>query len=97
MKQYLGDNVSTDAISARLRDSCPSLYSLDDAKCSKASEILQSIIESTSREDRQEKLTQAMQVLDQYCTSLLGRACMPYGVCAFTLLYPVTSVVVGQF
>ena len=32
---YLNDNASTDAISVKLREVCPSLYSTDDATCSK--------------------------------------------------------------
>ena len=33
--RYLDDNATIDAISSRLRDTCPSLYSTDDATCSK--------------------------------------------------------------
>lgn len=33
--RYLDDNATIDAISSRLREVCPSLYSSDDATCSK--------------------------------------------------------------
>ena len=35
INRYLDDNATTDAISSRLREICPSLYSTDDATCSK--------------------------------------------------------------
>ena len=62
VQQYLGDNACTDLISARLRESCPSLYSLDDAKCSKANEILQSLRAVTNTAERKRKLADAMKV-----------------------------------
>ena len=37
MNCYLDDNTSTDAISERLRDVCPSLFSNDDAVTTKVS------------------------------------------------------------
>ncbi len=38
--RYLKDNASTDAISHRLREICPSLYANEDAISSKAHEML---------------------------------------------------------
>lgn len=35
INRYLDDNATTDAISSRLREVCPSLYSTDNATCSK--------------------------------------------------------------
>ena len=35
INMYLGDNAATDAISHRLREVCPTLYSPEDAICSK--------------------------------------------------------------
>ena len=35
INMYIDDNAATDAISERLRDVCPSLYSMEDAVCSK--------------------------------------------------------------
>ena len=35
---YVDDNAATDAISERLREVCPSLYSVEDALCSKVSD-----------------------------------------------------------
>ena len=32
---YIGDNATTDAISMKLREICPSIYSQEDAICSK--------------------------------------------------------------
>lgn len=40
IKCYLDDSASTDAISERLRDVCPNLFSNDDAVCTKAGELL---------------------------------------------------------
>ena len=42
---YIDDNAATDAISTRLREVCPSLYSSEDAVCSKVghSDSLQSV------------------------------------------------------
>lgn len=37
INSYLGDNASVDSISAKLRDTCPSLYKAEDAACSKVS------------------------------------------------------------
>ncbi len=37
INRYLSDNAATDAISSRLREISPSLYSTEDAICSKVS------------------------------------------------------------
>ena len=37
---YVDDNAATDAISQRLREVCPSLYSVEDALCSKVSALV---------------------------------------------------------
>ena len=62
VKQYLGDNACTDVISAKLRELCPSLYSLDKAKSSKATELVQSIKNITSSAERASRLNDAMNV-----------------------------------
>lgn len=62
VNQYLGDNACTDVISAKLRDLCPSLYSLDKAKCSKATELVQSIKTVTAASDKAARLSEAMNV-----------------------------------
>ena len=62
VKQYLGDNACTDVISAKLRELCPSLYSLDKAKSSKATELVQSIKNISSSTERASRLNDAMNV-----------------------------------
>ena len=37
INMYIDDNAATDAVSTRLREVCPSLYSTEDAVCSKVS------------------------------------------------------------
>ena len=66
VQQYLGDNACIDVISSKLRDLCPSLYSLDDAKCSKANEILQSLKTVTLASERSSRLAAALSVSTAY-------------------------------
>lgn len=66
VKQYLGDNACTDVISAKLRELCPSLYSLDKAKCSKATELVQSVKSITSSSERANRLNDAMNVSQKF-------------------------------
>ncbi|XP_067928624.1 nuclear pore complex protein Nup155-like [Watersipora subatra] len=60
VQRYLGDNACIDVISAKLRDHCPSLYSLDDAKCSKANELLQTLKTASTARERTSRLANAL-------------------------------------
>lgn len=57
---YLGDNARTDAISNRLRDSCPSLYNNDDAIASKAQEILIAAKRQSVSREREKMISDAV-------------------------------------
>lgn len=61
--RYLDDNATIDAISSRLREVCPSLYSSDDATCSKANELLQA---AKVNQNQNEKMTQLNEALKLY-------------------------------
>ncbi|XP_052257804.1 nuclear pore complex protein Nup155-like [Dreissena polymorpha] len=62
INRYLDDNATTDAISTRLREICPSLYSTDDATCSKANEMLQLARQSQSPTERRQCLHEALRL-----------------------------------
>ncbi|XP_060597073.1 nuclear pore complex protein Nup155-like [Ruditapes philippinarum] len=62
INRYLDDNATTDAISSRLREICPSLYSTDDATCSKANEMLQAGKISQSPAERRRHLVEALRL-----------------------------------
>ena len=57
---YLDDNATTDAISAKLRSLCPSLYSADDAVCSKANELVFASRTIASKQDKDKTLKEAL-------------------------------------
>ncbi|WAR23622.1 NU155-like protein, partial [Mya arenaria] len=63
INRYIDDNATTDAISIRLREICPSLYSTDDATCSKANEMLQAAKLSQSPAERRQRLMEALRPL----------------------------------
>ncbi|XP_062607131.1 nuclear pore complex protein Nup155-like [Saccostrea cucullata] len=63
INRYLDDNATIDAISSRLREVCPSLYSSDDATCSKANELLQA---AKINKNQNEKMTQLNEALKLY-------------------------------
>lgn len=52
MEQYFGDANLTDALSARLREICPSLYGAADLKTTKANELLQSAKHQTNQNEQ---------------------------------------------
>ncbi|XP_052776486.1 nuclear pore complex protein Nup155-like isoform X2 [Mya arenaria] len=62
INRYIDDNATTDAISIRLREICPSLYSTDDATCSKANEMLQAAKLSQSPAERRQRLMEALRL-----------------------------------
>nr|KAG5703924.1 hypothetical protein BaRGS_008183 [Batillaria attramentaria] len=60
ISRYLDDNATVDAISSRLREVCPSLYSTDDATCSKANELLQMARVTQDSMERKQQLQEAL-------------------------------------
>ncbi len=62
INRYLNDMAATDAISARLREICPSLYSTEDAVCSKANEMLQVVKASKNKVEKETSLKESLQV-----------------------------------
>ena len=50
---YIGDNASIDFVSRSLRDICPTLFSADDAICSRATEILALTRNATDQEAKE--------------------------------------------
>ncbi|XP_072448887.1 nuclear pore complex protein Nup155 isoform X2 [Chiloscyllium punctatum] len=60
INRYIGDNASVDAISKHLRDTCPLLYSNDDAVCSKANELLQSARQVQNKAEKEKALRESL-------------------------------------
>ncbi|KAK7100912.1 nuclear pore complex protein Nup155-like [Littorina saxatilis] len=74
--RYLDDNATVDAISGRLREVCPSLYSTDDATCSKADELLQAARVTQDPRERARQLQEALRLLKSASSPLkLGVVC----------------------
>ncbi|XP_071835712.1 nuclear pore complex protein Nup155-like [Apostichopus japonicus] len=65
INRYIGDNSTTDAISSKLRDLCPSLYSRDDAIATKATELLQAAMSAETRSNKEEMLQEAQELFKQ--------------------------------
>ncbi|EDO30041.1 predicted protein, partial [Nematostella vectensis] len=65
MNCYLEDSSSTDAISERLRQLCPSLYSSDDAVCTKAGELLTLAKKTVNKAEQTHLLKDALQCYRQ--------------------------------
>lgn len=63
ISRYLNDNATVDAISSRLREVCPSLYSTDDATCSKSNELLQITRVTQDPIERRLQLQEALRLL----------------------------------
>ncbi|XP_014679572.1 PREDICTED: nuclear pore complex protein Nup155-like, partial [Priapulus caudatus] len=70
ISRYLGDNATTDAISSRLREVCPSLYSHNDSVCAKASEVLQMSKSTQNKQDRHGMLEESLQRYKEISTQL---------------------------
>ena len=62
ISRYLNDNAATDAISSRLREICPSLYSSEDAICAKGNEMLTVAKATQNKAERDTELREALQV-----------------------------------
>ena len=60
--RYHGDNASSDAISERLRDICPNLYRIEDAKLAKANEIILSSKANPNKIEKEKGFKEAVAV-----------------------------------
>ena len=61
---YLDDNASVESLSYKLREICPTLFSSDDAVCSKATEIL-SIARHSNPQDSRAKCEESLRLFIQ--------------------------------
>ncbi|XP_065566663.1 nuclear pore complex protein Nup155-like isoform X4 [Artemia franciscana] len=76
INRYLADSASTDSISSRLRDVCPSLYRSDDAICSKVNELLLNARNESSRANKEQLLKEALELCKQIPTRVqLSNVC----------------------
>ncbi|XP_023215500.1 nuclear pore complex protein Nup155-like [Centruroides sculpturatus] len=71
---YLDDNATTDAISNRLREVCPSIYRNEDALFSKAHEKLLSAKTIQNNQERENILKESLQLCKQISSQLNLRA-----------------------
>ncbi|CAH1772348.1 unnamed protein product [Owenia fusiformis] len=79
VNRYLGDNATTDAISSRLREVAPSLYSVEDATCSKAHELVQSAKLLQNKYDKDKVLKESLQLYKEVALQLdLQVVCQQY-------------------
>ncbi|KAK3089178.1 hypothetical protein FSP39_001520 [Pinctada imbricata] len=76
INRYLDDNATIDAINAHLREVCPTLYSSDDATCSKANELLQAAKTSENRAEKKRLLSEALRLFKD-----VGQPLQPSVVC----------------
>ncbi|XP_041042883.1 nuclear pore complex protein Nup155 isoform X1 [Carcharodon carcharias] len=65
INRYIGDNASVDAISKHLRDTCPLLYSNDDAVCSKANELLQSARQIQNKAEKEKTMRESLHLYQE--------------------------------
>ncbi|XP_038049552.1 nuclear pore complex protein Nup155-like isoform X2 [Patiria miniata] len=76
---YIGDNATTDAISTKLRDICPSIYSQEDAICSKASELIKGAQQAQTRSVKEKMLQESLQLFKTISQQLiLAAVCSEY-------------------
>ncbi|XP_072173406.1 nuclear pore complex protein Nup155-like [Diadema setosum] len=76
---YIGDNSTTDAISSRLREVCPSLYSVNDAICTKANETLQAAMQAETKPVLHRLLKESLQLFKEVSQQLnLSAVCAEY-------------------
>ncbi|KAG0722258.1 Nuclear pore complex protein Nup155 [Chionoecetes opilio] len=65
LDRFHGDNASSDAISERLRDICPSLYRIEDAKLAKANEIILSSKANPNKIEKEKGFKEAVVLCKQ--------------------------------
>ncbi|XP_013792279.2 nuclear pore complex protein Nup155-like, partial [Limulus polyphemus] len=70
INRYLDDNATTDAISGRLREVCPSIFKVEDAVFSKAHEMLVNARNIQSKQEKEKVLREALQLCMQVSPQL---------------------------
>ncbi|XP_069168199.1 nuclear pore complex protein Nup155 [Procambarus clarkii] len=65
LDRYHGDNASADAISERLREICPGLYRIEDAKLAKANEIILAAKANTNKAEKDKGFKDAVALCKQ--------------------------------
>ncbi|KAI0209905.1 hypothetical protein LSAT2_005340 [Lamellibrachia satsuma] len=84
INMYLDDNAATDAISRRLREVCPTLYSPEDAVCSKGNEKMQIARTAQQPADRNKALQEALQLFKDVAAELdLPTVCNQFAAVGF--------------
>ncbi|XP_063962394.1 nuclear pore complex protein Nup155-like [Lytechinus pictus] len=79
INRYIGDNSTTDAISTRLREVCPSLYSTNDAICTKANETLQAAKTAETKSVGDRLLRESLELFKKVSQQLnLSAVCAEY-------------------
>ncbi|EJW72801.1 hypothetical protein WUBG_16291, partial [Wuchereria bancrofti] len=63
VRHYLGDNATTTVLCNELRDCCPSLFSVDDANTTKATEMIEEVRHLPPCSARTEILAEAVKLL----------------------------------
>uniref|UniRef100_A0A0R3S103 Nucleoporin_N domain-containing protein n=1 Tax=Elaeophora elaphi TaxID=1147741 RepID=A0A0R3S103_9BILA len=63
VRHYLGDNATTTVLCTELRDCCPSLFSVDDANTTKATEMIEEVRRLPPCSARTEILVEAVKLL----------------------------------
>ncbi|NXL32095.1 NU155 protein, partial [Glaucidium brasilianum] len=79
MNCYIRDNASVDGIISHLQDTCPFLYSTDDAVCSKANELLQRSRQAQSKVEKEKMLRESLQQYQKISNQVdLANVCAQY-------------------
>ncbi|NXF69848.1 NU155 protein, partial [Ciccaba nigrolineata] len=79
MNCYIRDNASVDGIISHLQDTCPFLYSTDDAVCSKANELLQRSRQTQSKVEKEKMLRESLQQYQKISNQVdLANVCAQY-------------------
>ncbi|KAI9555074.1 hypothetical protein GHT06_017589 [Daphnia sinensis] len=83
--RYLDDAASTDAISEKLRQVCPSLYRNEDALCTKVNEqLLKARTTTMSRMDKERLLQQTLETCKQIPARInLAHVCQQLSACQY--------------
>lgn len=65
LDRYHGDNASSDAISERLRQLCPGLFRIEDAKLAKANEIILAAKNNSNKMEKEQGFKDAVSICKQ--------------------------------
>ncbi|XP_041357627.1 nuclear pore complex protein Nup155-like [Gigantopelta aegis] len=95
IKRYLDDNASIDSISTKLRQTCPSLYSVNDAMCSRANELLHAARINPNEVERKQQLLETLKLYKEVTMPLqLPAVCKQFvGVSFFEGIIELTLAV----